>query len=124
MKHTILLIVLQLAATGADAYYTNRNWESAGHPHEINPIARPFVSTRGGRIAYFSATAALKIALPLELRKHGHPKLATVAAVLGIADNAEAAAVSANGLKVEKPQAGPAPVVDLLDHNDEEEREF
>lgn len=89
MKHTILMIILQLAASGGDAYYTNRNI-NLGAP-ELNPIAKPFVRTTAGRVGYFSLQTGLKITLPILLRKHGHEKLADFAGWYGIADNAAAA---------------------------------
>lgn len=97
MKHALLLIVLQLASSGADAYYTNRIME---HPwgFELNPVAKPFVGSRAGRITYFSVTAGAKIALPIALRRHGHEKLASIAAWSGIADNAGGAGYSAERL--------------------------
>ncbi len=97
MKHALLMIVLQLASSGADAFYTDRVMQSY-HPHEHNPIAEPFVGSRSGRVAYFSVTAGMKIALPIELRRHGHEKLATSSELFGIADNAAGAVWSANGI--------------------------
>jgi hypothetical protein len=94
MKHAILLMLLQLASSGADAFYTERAFHQ-WRPVEQNPIARPFVQTRGGRVAYFSVTAGLKIAVPIELRRHHHEKLATAFAVAGIADSAGAAGFTA-----------------------------
>src|SRR5690242_17177544 len=57
-----------LAAQGADAYATERNL-SEPHSHEINPLVP---STRAGRVAYFSLTAAgvLGISYTLERRRH------------------------------------------------------
>jgi hypothetical protein len=93
---TALFILLQLAASGADAYYTNRN---AMTPlfREHNPIARPFMGTRASRIDYFSITAAGKIAVFTLLRKR-HSRTADGIAVAGISDNAFAAAFSATHL--------------------------
>lgn len=99
MKHALLLIVLQLASSGADAFYTDHIL-SRRYSWESNPIARPFVSSRSGRVAYFGGSAALKIALPIELRRHGHPKLAETAAWLGIVDNAQGAAYTARNVAI------------------------
>jgi hypothetical protein len=94
MSTHILAIVLQLAASGADAYYTHRVVIDH-HGTEANPIARPFMHSTGSEVAYFATTAGLKIALPPLLRRHHHNKLANIAAAAGIADNAEAATYTA-----------------------------
>jgi hypothetical protein len=91
---TFLLIALQLATSGSDAYFTNRDAEKP-HFYELNPIAQPFVRTRTSRIAYFSAGAAAKIVIPAILRKRHHERLATAFSLAGIADNTAAAAFSA-----------------------------
>jgi hypothetical protein len=93
---TALFILLQLAASGADAYYTNRN---AMTPlfREHNPIARPFMGTRESLIDYFSITAAGKIAAFILLRKK-HARFADGVAIAGISDNAAAAIFSATHL--------------------------
>jgi len=62
---------------------------------EMNPMMRPFVGTQTNRILTFSAIAAFKIALPIELRHHGHQKLATAAEIFGVVDSAQGAVVSA-----------------------------
>ena len=90
---TALLIALQLAASGSDAYFTHRAINPRYHEH--NPIARPFVKTTAWQVSYFSAGAAIKITIPILLRKRHHPKLADTLAIAGIADNAVAAAYSA-----------------------------
>jgi hypothetical protein len=94
MKHALLVIILQLASTGGDAYFTNRNMSMGAR--EMNPTMRPFVGTQTSRIVTFSAIAAFKIALPIELRHHGHYKIAKTAEILGIVDSAQGAAVSAH----------------------------
>lgn len=88
---TALLIVLQLAASGSDAYFTHRNLE---HGREDNPIVRPFVGNTSKQVIYFSSMAAMKIVIPHLVRKK-HSRMADVMAVAGIADNTEAAAWSA-----------------------------
>lgn len=98
MIGTILTIALQLAASGADAYYTDRNLsqdQSRYVVREDNPVSRLFVQTRAGRVAYFSVTAGIKIALPQILRKHHHNRVARILEISDIADNATCAAESA-----------------------------
>ncbi len=97
MKHTILLILLQLASSGADGYYTDRAFHQ-WRPQEQNPIARPFVQNRGSRIAYFGVTTGLKIAMPIELRRRHHEKLASAFAIAGIADSLGAAGFTAHSV--------------------------
>ena len=91
---TALLIALQLAASGSDAYFTHRN---AARPHfcETNPIARPFMKSTPAMVAFFGAGAAVNIAIPHLLRRHHHEALARTAALAGIADNTQAAIYSA-----------------------------
>lgn len=97
MKKHLLMIVLQLASSGADAYLTNRSLQVPGS-HEVNPLARVFVTHGPASVAaYFSAQTAGKLILPWELRRHGHSKLAQIAEVAGIADNAAGAAGSVVG---------------------------
>lgn len=91
---TALLIIAQLAASGSDAYFTDRNMYSA-HAHESNPLARPFIGTRPGRVAYFSVTTAAKITIPIMLRKRRHGRTADTLAMVGIADTAGGAVYSA-----------------------------
>jgi F420-0:gamma-glutamyl ligase-like protein len=91
---TILLIVLQLAASGSDAFFTRRN-ATRPYFHELNPVARPFVSSEIGTVGYFAGGAAVQISIPFLLRKHGHRRLAETLALTGIADNAVSATYSA-----------------------------
>jgi hypothetical protein len=93
MGRTVLMIVLQLAASGTDAYYTNKNLENRGG--ENNPLVQPFMGSRPDRIAYFSVSTGIKIGLPLVLRRKHHNKLARLAEVLSISDNAIGALESA-----------------------------
>jgi hypothetical protein len=99
MKHALFAIILQLAASGADAWRTDHNLQSVNRPtatqgREFNPIAAPFTDSRPKLIAYFSVTTSAKLIIPWQLRRHHHRKLATVAEILGIADSAGAAAWS------------------------------
>lgn len=98
MKKHLLAVVLQLAASGADAYYTDRALHRPGW-REHNPVTRTLVHDRGTLAAYFSVTAAGHVALPYWLRRRGHGKLAGWAGVEGIADNAEGAAYTATHAK-------------------------
>lgn len=97
MKHVLLVIILQLASTGGDAYFTNRNMQMGAR--EMNPSVRPFVQSQASRIFFFSASAAFKIAVPIELRRHRHNKIATAAEILGIVDSAQGAAISAHNAR-------------------------
>lgn len=90
----VLILLLQLSATGNDAYWTDRNLQQCSHC-EYDPIARPFVKNRAGLVAYFSASAAVKIAVPYELRKHHHGKIARVLEVYGIGDSVYGGTISA-----------------------------
>jgi hypothetical protein len=91
---TLLFVVLQLAASGSDAYYTDR-FMSSRYGSEGNPLARPFVQTRTDRVLYFSGQTGLKLGAVYLLKKRGHGKLAESVAIAGIADNAVATAYSA-----------------------------
>lgn len=95
---TTVLIILQLAASGADAFYTNRGMDFPQF-HEHDPIAKPFIKTTPDRIAYFSVTAAIPIVGTHLLRKHHHEKLADGLAVAFIADSATGAASTATHIK-------------------------
>jgi hypothetical protein len=89
---TALLIVLQLAASGSDAYFTNRGAQSGGIFREHNPFARPFVHSTKGCVVFFSSEALAGILVPHELRKHHHAKLAMAYSLGSIASNVEGAA--------------------------------
>lgn len=94
---TALFIILQLASSGSDAYFTHRNAMTPRF-HEYNPIARPFVGSTRGTVIYFGGGAALKIGAVCLLRKRGHQRFADALALAGIADNAGAAIFSATHL--------------------------
>jgi hypothetical protein len=89
-KHGVLVLVLQLASSGADAWTTHRGLSEPGH-FERNPLARPFVGSTAGQVAFFGGGAGIKLALPWALRCHGHGRMATVAEWTGIADSGVAA---------------------------------
>jgi hypothetical protein len=90
---TALLVIMQLAASGSDAYFNRRNLGTRDW-RERDPIARPFVQSDKGIVIYFSATAGLKITAAHLLKKHHH-KLSDFASVYGIIDNSEGAIFSA-----------------------------
>lgn len=98
MKTILLLVALQLAASGSDAYLTDRNQRRTVH-HEDDPLAQPFMRSTAGRVAFFSAGAGAQIAFPLYLQHKGHNRLALAAALGGVVDNASGAVVSAKGFK-------------------------
>lgn len=92
-----LLIILQLASSGADAYFTQRNF---GHDfRENDPIARPFVRNTKDLAISSAAFAGAKIYLPHLLRQHGHSKAALTMELSGIALNTAGAVSSAYGHK-------------------------
>lgn len=93
MKH-VLVIVLQLASYGADAYYTNVNMQRHDF-REHNPLARPF--TRNTLTLSLSSAAGIGATLYGEhwLRQHGHPRLAEIAEIGTIAGHTAGAAYSA-----------------------------
>jgi hypothetical protein len=95
MKTTLLLIALQLASNGSDAYFTGRSLSSGGY-YERDPIAKPFVTTTRGRVSYFSATASLSIAVPWYMRRHGKRRLAELGSLATIADSTTGAWQSAH----------------------------
>jgi hypothetical protein len=90
----ILLIVLQLAASGSDAYFTHRNLTRPGF-YEHDPIARPFVRDTPHLVGYFSADAAVKIGTAELLRKFHHRRISAIVSVGGITDSAYFASYSA-----------------------------
>ncbi len=83
---TLLLIALQLAASGSDAYLTHRGFEMPKH-QEHNPIAAPFVGSTRGQIFFFGAGAAARIGGSSFLRHKGKSKLADLVAIEGIGEN-------------------------------------
>ncbi len=94
MKTQLLLIVLQLVASGSDAYYTNFNLHRPGG-YEHNPVVRPFVGSTESLVPYFSVMAGVHIGVPILLRRHHHKRLARLIELEGIADNSEGAIWSA-----------------------------
>jgi|SRR5271165_7405614 len=92
-KHAVLLAVVQLAASGADAYYTNRNMQR-NHGVELDPLERPFVHNPASLTALFATEAAGTIYSAYWLRKHDHAKMADAGAAGLIASHAYGAAYS------------------------------
>ena len=91
---TILLIALQLAASGSDAYFTHRNQLLPRH-YENNPIAAPFVHSTRGQVIFFGSWTGGRIAAQMLLKKRHHLQLSDSVALWGIADNTFGAAFSA-----------------------------
>lgn len=97
MKKRLLMLALHLAASGTDAYFTNRNQHLRFHS-EMSPIARPFVSNgQPLLITYFAATFGIETVGEYELRKHHHERLSFGLAAFNIAEHATGAAISAHG---------------------------
>ena len=71
MKTTVLLVILQLAAVGNDAYWTDHNLHGM-HFVEHNPLAVPFVKNRPELITTMSLSAAAQVIVPRLLRKRHH----------------------------------------------------
>jgi|HubBroStandDraft_1064217.scaffolds.fasta_scaffold314239_1 hypothetical protein len=92
-KHAVVLAVVQLAATGADAYYTNRNIQRY-HGEELDPIERPFVHNPATLTALFATEAAGTIYSSYWLRKHDHGRMADAGALSLIASHAYGATFS------------------------------
>lgn len=102
MKKHLLLIALQLAAAGNDAYWTNRGMANAHNGitfTERNPIARPFMRSTATRAVYFSSTTALHLTLPSVLRKHGYTRIANFVEYEGIVDNGVCGVYTATHVK-------------------------
>jgi hypothetical protein len=82
-----LLTAAQLAASGMDAYFTDKN---AHHRYfsEENLLMRPFVTHgRPLLITTFAVDASLPIGVGYWLEKKKHKKLAVCVRVIGIAAN-------------------------------------
>jgi hypothetical protein len=79
-----LLLFLAITSIGSDAYVTQHDW-SQPHAHEVNALARPFVShgpvLSGG---YFALSAAGLYGVDRKLTRHGHKKLAIALDVVTI----------------------------------------
>jgi|SRR5580698_9277965 hypothetical protein len=71
MKHTLLLVILQLASAGADGYYTHRNLVLP-HFREINPLERPFVRSTPEFVAASALSTAGVLYGEYWLHRRGH----------------------------------------------------
>jgi len=81
--HTLILL-LAMGSIGSDAYVTQHDW-SQPHAHEVNFVARPFVSHGTGlRAGYFAGSAgSLYFADRRLSRHHKHLAIALDVAVIG-----------------------------------------
>jgi hypothetical protein len=71
VKNVVAITAVGISLAG-DGWSTQRALALPG-THEVNPVARPFVSTRGGEIAYSGASLALVVGgLYLAHRTHHH----------------------------------------------------
>jgi hypothetical protein len=73
-----------VALNGTDAYLTVRRVTDAGW-RETNPVARPFVRSHPGAVAYFAATTLADWWIPREFARRGHRRWARAYLVGGIA---------------------------------------
>jgi hypothetical protein len=97
MKHFVWVVILQLAASGADAYYTNRNLHRHLHEagfQEQDPLARPFVhNTTDLSLSCAASSGAFAFAEYRLLKRHN--KLSKTAAAIYFAGHVFGAATSA-----------------------------
>ena|SRR5947209_18216995 len=70
---TTLTVAAITAATGVDAYTTNRGFENYHEWHEANPL---IPRARAGRVGYFAGTYVVPVAGAWLLYRAGHPRLA------------------------------------------------
>jgi hypothetical protein len=87
---TIVTASALTAATGADAWATDRGFES-GHWDEHNPLVP---HARAGRLAYFSGTLAAGVAGAWLLHRYHHERLAQWAMRIQLGVEVQAAAWS------------------------------
>lgn len=87
---TVLLIILQLAAQGGDAWSTARMMNSINyrtyHFTENDPLAVPFVYNTRSLVITNAIAAPLSVLAPLKLRKH-HRRMAELIQWSQIAGN-------------------------------------
>jgi hypothetical protein len=88
-----ILILLLLASTASDAYYTHRNLSTGGR--ESNPIVRPFVQSTRSQVLFFSADIGATLAFSHLLRKHHHSHLGEALMLEEITAHSAGAAFSA-----------------------------
>lgn len=115
-RDTSLWVVADGMSKAADAYFTQRALDGEPMTHEcyikhgvkecpnvwirfgveLDPIARPFVKTRAGRIEFFSTEYVGDTLLAYYLHKHGHDALARRALQTGVGYSASGAVLSAH----------------------------
>jgi hypothetical protein len=93
-RKNILLASTMAAATAADFVATTRNLTSRGGGQEHNPVARVFTGSTGGRVAYFTASAAGTVGLSYLFHKTNHHKLERAALMIAIGCSVQGAAYS------------------------------
>jgi hypothetical protein len=101
VKHFAWIVVLRLAASGADAYYTNRNLHYNLHEvgfQEHDPLMRPFVHNTTDLSLSFAAGSCGFTFAEYRLLK-GHDKLSNSVAAVDFASHVWGAATSAEGLR-------------------------
>ena len=86
------LILLMLASTASDAYYTHRNLLTG---RECNPIVRPFVASTRAQVMYFSIDASATISAAYLFRQRHHNRLGKSILAAEAVDHATGAAFSA-----------------------------
>lgn len=90
------LLLLMLASTASDAYYTHRNLLAG---HEFNPIVRPFVGSTHSQVLFFSANMGIAITASQLLSKHHHRRLGKAVLIEEIASHTDGAIYSATHQK-------------------------
>jgi hypothetical protein len=91
---TLVLILAQLAASGSDAYFTDRNMHQRQFV-EYDPIAKPFTHSRPAFIAASSFGCGVEIVMPRLLHKR-NPRLSLLMSGTGIAASGFGAITSAD----------------------------
>ena len=91
-RQNLALFALDGSLKATDAYLTHRNiaqYHRQGLPVvEVNPIARPFVPTTAGQIAFFSGSYAVAIGASYWLHKHNHHRLERAVSLFSISNSA------------------------------------
>jgi hypothetical protein len=95
------LVPTYLGLQTYDAWRTDHNLSGIGR--EDNPLARPFVGTRAGRVAYFSINAGLIVGGAWFAHRTGHRKIEKVILFFGIAEETQADIHSATATYVVPP---------------------
>jgi len=76
----------QMGASAADAYETEQCRQHRSF-RELDPIARPFMGSRGGLVVFFATGTTGTILLGHWLHRHGHNRLELVERSTGIIGN-------------------------------------